>query len=191
MGLYCGVFNPVHSGHISFAEYCVDALGLDKLIMVPVGDAYCKPFSKLEKGLHRLNMCRLAAEENAKIEVGSFEVDSPERCYTLDTLAHYRQLYSPEKLYLVMGDDTAAGLPNWYGAEEICRVACIVVAGRSGTKKAELESLRAIAEVIECGDFKAENISSTVLRKQLKKGKMPQLISSRVYDYIIENSLYK
>ena len=34
-GVFGGTFNPVHKGHIMLAEYCMDSVGLDRIIMIP------------------------------------------------------------------------------------------------------------------------------------------------------------
>ncbi|HJI61592.1 MAG TPA: adenylyltransferase/cytidyltransferase family protein [Ruminococcus bromii] len=34
-GIFGGTFNPVHKGHIMLAEYCMDSVGLDRIIMIP------------------------------------------------------------------------------------------------------------------------------------------------------------
>ena len=36
IGIYGGTFNPPHTGHISAAVAAVDALRLDKLLMIPI-----------------------------------------------------------------------------------------------------------------------------------------------------------
>lgn len=34
-GVFGGTFNPVHKGHIMLAEYCMDSVRLDRIIMIP------------------------------------------------------------------------------------------------------------------------------------------------------------
>ena len=35
IGIYGGTFNPPHLGHLAAAQAAVDALGLDKLLLIP------------------------------------------------------------------------------------------------------------------------------------------------------------
>ena len=35
LGIYGGTFNPPHLGHVTAARFAMDALGLDKLLLIP------------------------------------------------------------------------------------------------------------------------------------------------------------
>ena len=37
IGIYGGTYNPPHLGHFAAAKAAVDALGLDRLLLVPAG----------------------------------------------------------------------------------------------------------------------------------------------------------
>ncbi|MDE6108208.1 MAG: adenylyltransferase/cytidyltransferase family protein, partial [Oscillospiraceae bacterium] len=37
IGIYGGTFNPPHLGHLRSAKAAVEALGLDKLVLMPAG----------------------------------------------------------------------------------------------------------------------------------------------------------
>ncbi len=39
IGIYGGSFNPPHAGHISAAKQALDALKLDRLLLIPVSAA--------------------------------------------------------------------------------------------------------------------------------------------------------
>lgn len=46
-GVFGGTFNPVHKGHIMLAEYCMNSVGLDRIIMIPTA----VPPHKISKNL--------------------------------------------------------------------------------------------------------------------------------------------
>ena len=64
IGIYGGAFNPPHTGHIRAAEYAVQALNLDKLLLIP---SWTSPHKPLPPGSaapkQRLEMTRLWAGE--------------------------------------------------------------------------------------------------------------------------------
>ena len=35
IGIYGGTFNPIHRGHLTAARAAMDALGLDRLLLIP------------------------------------------------------------------------------------------------------------------------------------------------------------
>lgn len=39
IGIFGGTFNPVHSGHLLLARHYLDALKLDRLLVIPTGHA--------------------------------------------------------------------------------------------------------------------------------------------------------
>lgn len=59
-GVFGGTFNPVHNGHIMLAEYCMDSVGLDRIIMIPTAVPPHKISNNLASENDRLNMCKLA-----------------------------------------------------------------------------------------------------------------------------------
>ena len=62
-GVFGGTFNPVHKGHIMLAEYCMDSVGLDRIIMIPTAVPPHKISKNLASENDRLNMCDLRARE--------------------------------------------------------------------------------------------------------------------------------
>lgn len=61
-GVFGGTFNPVHKGHIMLAEYCMDSVGLDRIIMIPTAVPPHKISKNLASENDRLNMCELACK---------------------------------------------------------------------------------------------------------------------------------
>ena len=43
IGIFGGTFDPPHVGHMQAAAHAIDALGLDRLLLVPAGQAPHKP----------------------------------------------------------------------------------------------------------------------------------------------------
>ena len=62
IGIYGGTFNPPHLGHIQAAAQAIDALGLDRLLLIPDRIAPHKVMpSNSASPEQRLEMLRLAS----------------------------------------------------------------------------------------------------------------------------------
>ena len=73
IGVYGGTFNPIHRGHLTAARAAADALGLEKVLLIPDS---LPPHKELPAGSatgeDRLAMCRLTAGEvRAEFDKGS------------------------------------------------------------------------------------------------------------------------
>ncbi|MBR6785285.1 MAG: nicotinate-nicotinamide nucleotide adenylyltransferase, partial [Clostridia bacterium] len=85
IGIFGGTFNPPHSGHVRLATEAADKLGFEKVLIVPSCIPPHKMPGKLASGEHRLEMCRLAFNDE-RFEVSSIELDRGSRSYTVETL---------------------------------------------------------------------------------------------------------
>ena len=68
-GVFGGTFNPVHKGHIMLAEYCMDSVRLDRIIMIPTAVPPHKISKNLASENDRLNMCELACKGKKNFSV--------------------------------------------------------------------------------------------------------------------------
>ena len=84
IGIYGGTFNPPHTGHIRAAHYAIEALELEKLLLVPSCIAPHKtlpPHSPTPA--QRAQMLRIAAGK--KMEVCEIELNRGGTSYTYET----------------------------------------------------------------------------------------------------------
>ena len=58
IGLFGGAFDPPHRAHRALAEAAIGQLSLDRLHILPTGQAWHKSRT-LTDGVHRLAMCQL------------------------------------------------------------------------------------------------------------------------------------
>ena len=118
IGIYGGTFNPPHLGHVLAAKAAKEALGLDKVLLVP--DAQ-PPHKALPEGSpspeQRVEMARLAAEGEPWLEVSALELSRPGKSYTSDTLRALSGKYPGDTLYLLMGTDMFLSLHTWHEPE--------------------------------------------------------------------------
>ena len=191
IGLFFGCFDPVHRGHIRAAEMFRTAAELDRVLLVPANTQYRKFFGPSAGGVHRLNMCVLAAGGHEGIDVCDFEVRSPRLPYTTDTVKYIRTRIPGAEIFLCAGEDTANALPRWACFPELREWVALLVISRAGGPGHPAELFRSGAKVLYI-DAETDGISSTAVRRRLWAGErvIPEL-DENVLCYIRENSLYR
>lgn len=190
IGLFCGCFDPIHRGHIRAAETFRSAAGLECVYLVPANVSYRKCGVQIESGLHRLNMCELAAEGHAGIEICDFEIQSQQVPYTIDTILFFQNRFPASKIYLCMGEDTAETVVHWAYFERMKEIVRFLVIERNAWQSGADNLVQSGADVTFV-DHERDGISSTEIRKQLMSGKkgIPEL-DEKVFRYIRANALY-
>ncbi|PKO54567.1 MAG: nicotinic acid mononucleotide adenylyltransferase, partial [Betaproteobacteria bacterium HGW-Betaproteobacteria-21] len=132
LGLLGGTFDPIHNGHLRLAEEACDALGLERVRLIPAG----QPPHRGEPGStadNRLAMVQLAIGGNSHLELDDGEVRAPQKSYTILTLERLRQELGPDRpLVLILGADAFQGLAQWHRWQELFALTHIAVANRPG-----------------------------------------------------------
>ncbi len=194
IGIYCGTFNPPHTGHLQAAHAAMERLELDRVIFVPAGDA---PHKRLPEGSptgeQRLEMLRIAAAGLPGAEVSDVELSMEGICYTHRTVEAIHDRYPDAKLTLLMGSDILSTFPNWAGRDRITELADLAVLRRGG--KGESGAIAtAVAELEGVKIHRVENeiidISSTQLRRMIVFLCAGPFLPEGVEAYIRENGLY-
>ena len=196
IGIYGGSFNPPHIGHLEAARSALRSLKLDRLLLIPAGQA---PHKAAPEGTpapaHRLEMLRIAARSLEKAEISDLEMNREGPSYTYETVEQLRKLYPDAELVLLMGTDMFLSFLTWRNPERIYQNATLGVFCRGlrkekdaiYAKRAELEALGAKVELV---DNPIIDISSTQMRRMLifRFGRF--LLPKGVWEYIRENKLY-
>lgn len=202
IGVYGGAFNPPHLGHITAARAVSGLLKLDKLLVIPTGHPPHKTLPPGSPGPEqRLELTRLAMEQTGLgegIEVLDLELRREGSSYTADTLAHLRERYPEDELWLLMGADMFLTLHTWHEPERILSLAGVAAFGRT---EADTEELFSVQREYLCRRYPQARIftlsipgvvdvSSTELRKRLAEGGGGDLLAPAVYGYILREKLY-
>ena len=130
VGVFGGSFNPIHFGHLLVADEIVEALDLDRLLLVPAALPPHKPDGDLAPARARFEMTALAVREHERFEVCDLELRRPGPSYTVDTLEALR---GRGELHLVIGSETFLDLLSWKEPSRVARLARLVVVPRIGT----------------------------------------------------------
>ncbi len=195
IGIYGGTFNPPHLGHLRAAMYAVEALGLDRLLLIPTGVSPHKEMAAGATSQDRLEMVRLAASGLDKLQVSDLELRRAGRSYTVDTLRDLREQYPEAELVLLMGTDMFLSFLTWREPEEIMKLATLAVfcRGEKG-EKPKLEEQQKVLAAMGAKTVLLHNpvtaISSTDLRRMLVFGCAGPFLSEGVGEYIEAKGLY-
>ena len=196
IGIYGGTFNPPHIGHISAAAQAVEALNLDKLLLIPDRIAPHKQLpGNSATPQQRLEMVTIAAKGCPKAEVSDMELKREGISYSYITVEQLHQEYPDAKLYLLMGTDMFLSFLSWKEPERILRHVSLAVMYRG--EKGEAEAIEAQKAKLEAMGTEVilvkndvVNISSTQMRRLLAFRCAGELLPEGVLDYIREYRLY-
>ena len=183
IGVYGGSFNPPHLGHVRAAQACKQALGLDRVLVIP---ASIPPHKQLTSSSaspeERLALTRLAFENLPGFEVLNLEIRREGKSYTVDTIRELKAQYAHDELFLMMGTDMFLSFQDWYSPQEIAR--CADAENRAALQKQAdtLEKLYGQRPVLLTND--CFDISSTEARRLLVFGiaepYLPQAVLRRI-----------
>ena len=195
IGIYGGTYSPPHIGHLRAAEYAIEALKLDRLLLIPTGVSPHKEMAAGASSADRLEMLRISAAGMEKAEVSDIEIRREGSSYTVDTLRAIREQYPGTELVLLMGTDMFTSFLTWRQPGEIMKLATLAVfcrgekgeAERIDVQKRSLEELGAKVELVE---NPVTAISSTDLRRMLIFGCADPFLMPGVGEYIRSHGLY-
>ena len=195
VGILGGTFNPPHLGHLVCAQEAYLQLELDRVLFVVARIPPHKTIEVEPGAEHRLELCRLAARGDQRFEVCDLEIRREGPSYTVDTLEELRSTTPDIELFLILGGDIAAGLPEWHQVERVLSLATAVVAERRGTARSSiedaLESVRA-GERARFFPMPPIGLSSTMIRERVRASQpIRYFVPDAVAAYIQEHSLYR
>lgn len=169
-------------------------LGLERVLLVPVGQAPHRRIEPEPGAEVRLELVRAAVAGDPLLEACDIEVRREGPSYTYRTLELLHEQWPGNDLTFLMGADVAASLGSWRRPERVLELARIGVAARPGTRldavEEELGRLggRERLDVVRMPEL---GISSTAVRERVRAGQAPRyLVPDRVLAIIEEKGLY-
>lgn len=208
-----GSFNPLHIGHAMMADTIIKEYAYDKVLFVPT---YFPPHKEILEKIsveQRVEMVNRFCKSvpNDVFELETCEIERKGISYTVDTIKFIIKKYKNElsqKPALLMGEEIAAEFEKWKEPKLISELAQITIFPRSETKNAENHKNKPVGNYK--GDFNVHfdkekfkypfvfldspivSVSSTEIRNRVAENKsFEYLVPKVVYEYIIENKLYK
>ncbi len=188
-----GTFDPIHLGHLAAARAAIECAELDRVLLIPAGRPPHRR-AAVADATQRLEMCRLAIDEDRVFEVSDVEVRRGGISYTADTLRELKRMYPDDDLFLVLGWDAARLFATWHEPDEVRRLATIVVVTRPGSTSPDAGALKQAGlerkSVILCAR-PTPDISGSALRRAIAKGEpVGDRLPAPVEQYIAKNRLY-
>jgi len=212
IGIYGGTFDPVHLGHIEVAKSVLPLFELDLVLFVPALHAPHKLVRGVTSALHRYAMLALATQDDYRQVISTFELDAPNRRYTVDTIAHFAMEFGTStELFFIMGADSWGEITTWRDWERLLSITNHIVVTRPhfelrtdhlpATVRERIIDVRGgqnvprISESIELGtifisDAVMVDISATEIR-QMTNEQVLTLVPAPVAEYIRKYGLYK
>jgi nicotinate-nucleotide adenylyltransferase len=189
IGMLGGSFCPPTVAHLELSKKCVE-LGLcDKVVWVPVNDAYKKSTNIASK--HRIEMVKLALKDEPNVTYSLHEQGYDKMVYTYDSLKMLQQQYPNDRIVFIAGADK---LPfKWFQREALIRDFGFILTNRGDIDcEAEINksvTLSKYRDNIKIFDYDSD-VSSTQVREEITKNGSTKLIKPAVMDYIRENGLF-
>ena len=166
IGLYFGSFNPIHIGHLIVADTMLADTDLEKVWFVV---SPLSPFKQEEGLLHhfdRLDLVKLAIDNNGGLGVSDIEFNLSQPNYTITTLDVLKAKYPQHEFVLILGEDNLSHLHKWKDAERLVETHQVYCYPRANSKEGPLSKHEAIRMV----SAPLIDISATYIRKRIISG---------------------
>lgn len=192
LGLFGGSFDPPHVGHLLMAQDALQALSLDRLLVIPAARQPLKCDDQTP-AVHRLAMVRACFEGVPALEVDPVEIARGGLSYMVDTVEEVHRREPGASLHLLVGSDVVPTLPRWKDVDRLLRMVQLVVLSR------EVPDAVSGAHLVVHGGVIAQHlttrrvdVSSTEIRTRIREGRSIRgFVPDAVAAYIVSTGLYQ
>jgi nicotinate-nucleotide adenylyltransferase len=182
IAIYGGTFDPIHHGHLILARQAMEELKLDLVSFVPAAESPFKPNHQSTPAHHRLEMVRLAIQNESGFIVDALEVERGGTSFSIDTVLAIGKKFPDAELFFLLGEDNADHLREWHRFAELERLLQFVVLSR--TDKRLPKRYPVIRRHFE--------ISATEIRNRVaNRQSITYLVPEVVLRYIRDHNLYQ
>lgn len=180
--IFGGTFNPPTIAHVLNVKYLVDSLDFDNFLVMPTGNPPHKDLECLDDET-RLELAKIVFGEIEGVEVSDYEFRQTGESYTFKTLEHFKKTH--EDLTIVVGMDSYLSLPKWKNAEEILKLAKVMVMKRGGYEFKSHDLYEKYKDRFFFVDNPIFEMSSSFVRKRLKAGEDVRFyVTDRAYEFL-------
>jgi nicotinate-nucleotide adenylyltransferase len=184
LGVFGGSFNPPHVGHFLIASDAYEALGLDKLMIVPAAANPLKGVDSAAGAPERLKMTEMTFAGDPRFEVSSMEIERGGLSYTVDTLEALAAENPGAELVLLLGMDAIRTMEKWKRPDRIRELARLAVLARGGETPSLPPGVAAVTT-------RRIDVSSTEIRDRVAAGlSIRGFVIESVENFIATAKLY-
>ena len=162
--------------------------------------------------IHRYAMLALATQNDPQLSISTFELDAPNRRYTVETVDHFqRALGDSTELFFIMGADSWSEITTRREWERLLSMTNHIVVTRPGYEPAathvgaiseRIVDLRGgkmppqsdVTKKIFFTDVAMRDVSATSIRRLASEGRVEELaglVSGPVLEYIKKYGIYR
>lgn len=212
IALYGGTFDPVHAGHLDVARGVLQLFEIEKVLFIPAQMAPHKVGRAVTEPIHRYAMLALATQDDPQLSISTFELEAPDRRYTVDTVERFQQVLGDStELFFIMGADSWSEITTWREWERLLSMTNHIVVTRPGYEPAathvgaiseRIVDLRGVktppqsdgTKVIFFTDVAMRDVSATNIRRLTSEGRTEELtglVPGPVLEYIKKYGIYR
>jgi len=217
IALYGGTFDPVHAGHLEIARRVAEVFDIETVLFIPAQMAPHKLGRPVTEPIHRYAMLALATQDDPRLRISTFELEAPDRRYTVDTVEHFKREWGDStELFFIMGADSWSEITTWREWERLLTMTNHIVVTRPGYEPStthvgaiseRIEDLRNLEGVgalqgdvrddgarIFLTDVVMKDVSATDIRRRASEGRFEELaglLPGPVLEYIQKYRIYK
>jgi nicotinate-nucleotide adenylyltransferase len=167
-----GTFDPPHVGHVAAATAVVEALSLDRLLLVVANDPWQKsPTRRISPAEDRFAMTEAMAADIPVAEASRLEIDRGGPSYSVDTAEEILARAAAAgkarpALFLVVGADLVPELGTWHRVDDLKGAVTLAVVSRPTAPPPELPPGWQVVRI----DGPQVDVSSSEVRERLQRG---------------------
>ncbi|MGQ0551917.1 MAG: nicotinate (nicotinamide) nucleotide adenylyltransferase [Planctomycetota bacterium] len=198
VGWLGGSFDPPHEGHLHVARGVVEALNLERLLLIPAARPPHKLDRVLASSADRLALLHLACAGQPRLVVDDRELQRHGPSYSVDTARELVAAWpAGTELFLVLGTDLLPDLASWHRIGELLSLVTLCPVARPG-QAVDWDPLLSRLPAAERSRLKHRAVrlplhpaSSTEIRQALQAGREPPFLAPAVRHEITRRGLYR
>jgi nicotinate-nucleotide adenylyltransferase len=195
IGIFPGTFDPIHNGHLAFAQAAITAGKLDRVIVVAEKEPYRKkPYASWD---HRQAMIERATERLEKVDHNYHFASELAKQHTVgNMLGIAAKHYGDSEIWFLVGSDVLKYLHRWKDIARHDDYGGFIIGLRREHSKEwahsqlDLMKKQGYDPQTIIVESPMQDLGSTLIRQQLGEGKKPDDVPEQVLIYINEHQLY-